>query len=68
MELLLSLIVVGIMYCVFNSVEWRSNKRTSPKGMTTDWRASNRDLVLHGKDYYHKKNVAGGYDIPDNKK
>lgn len=67
MELLASIIVVVIMYCVFNCTEWISNNRTVPKGMKTDWDAANRDLVLHGKDYFHKKNAGGGYDTPENK-
>lgn len=67
MELLASIIVVAIMYCVFNCVEWKSNNRIPPKGMKTDWDAANKDLVLHGKDYFHKKNVTGGYDVPKDK-
>ncbi len=63
METLLSILLIVVVYCLCKSNEWKSNNRISPPGYHTDWKQMNIDHTLHGKDYVHRKNIAGGYDV-----
>ena len=65
MELLFGIIFIVVVYCLCKSTEWKSNNRTTPPGYHRDWGKANYDITMHGKDYYHKQNLAGKYDIPD---
>ena len=68
MEILATIILLIVIFCLSKSTEWKSNNRRTPSGYEHDYRQANIDLALHGKDYYHKQNLAGKYDIPDEKK
>lgn len=67
MELILGIILIVVVYCLSKSTEWKSNNRTTPPGYHKDWGKANYDITMHGKDYYHKQNLAGKYDVPDKK-
>lgn len=68
MEIIVTVLFLVGIYCLCHMTEWKSNNRTTPSGHHKDWKQANVDLTLYGKDYYHKKNLRGGYDIPDKKK
>lgn len=56
-----------VMWAICKLPENLSNNRTTPPGYHKDWEKSNYDIVTKGKDYYHKQNLAGKYDVPDKK-
>lgn len=55
------------VYLMCKLPEWISNNRTSPPGYHKDWDKSNYDIVTKGKDFYHRQNLSGEYDIPNKK-
>ena len=65
MTLLGIIVIIGIAIWLCKGTEWKSNNRTPPPGYHKDWGKSSTDIVLHGKDYYHRQNLAGKYDVPD---
>lgn len=67
MEIIASIILIIVVYCMCKMPEWKSNNYTPPSGMETDYRQASVDLTLHGKDYYYKKHASGGYNIPKKK-
>lgn len=67
MEIIASIIFIVVIYCLCHATEWKSNNRMTPPGYHKDWSKASTDITLHGKDYYHRQNLAGKYDIPNKK-
>lgn len=68
MELIASIILLIIIYCLYKAPERKFNNRVSPPGMKTDWGKMNHDTAMgmSKRDVMNKFNN-GGYDIPDKK-
>lgn len=66
-EFIILVIIFGGIYIATKSTEWKSNNRPTPKGYHTNWTQANIDIATKGKDYYYKKHLSGGYDVPDKK-
>ena len=67
MEGITLIIFIITVYCLANMEEWKSNNRLTPPGKKTDYMAANSDIIRYGKEYYYRQNIAGKYDIPDDK-
>lgn len=67
MEIIASIILIIVVYCMCKMPEWKSNNYTPPPGMETDWGKASTDITLHGKDYYYRKHASGGYNVPKKK-
>lgn len=67
MTLIPFIIICAIVYCFIKSKEWKSNNRENPIGTKMDYASANYDIATHGEDYYHKQNLSGKYDIPNDK-
>ena len=65
MEIIASIILIIVIYCMCKAPEWKSNNYTPPAGMKTDWGKANMDITLHGKDTFYRNHVAGKYNVPD---
>ena len=66
-EIIIGAIIIGIVYCLSKSNEWKSNNRVCPPGKEIDWTQANIDIATKGKDDYYKQHLAGNYDV-DKKK
>ena len=66
-EFIIFVIVCVVIYVATKSTEWKSNNRSTLPGYHTDWTQANIDIATKGKDYYYKKHLSGGYDVPDKK-
>lgn len=68
METLIGLaVMIGITVWLINKDKWASDNRLPPPGMTKDWNKATTDIITKGKNYYYQQNLAGKYDIPDDK-
>lgn len=68
MEIIASIILIVIVYCLCKSTDWKFDHRTPSNGYKTDYGAMNRDLASgKSKTEVKQKFNRGGYDIPDKK-
>lgn len=68
MEIIASIILIIVVYCMCKAPEWKSNNYMPPNGMEIDWRKANDDIILYGQDYFYRKHVSGGYNKFKDKK
>lgn len=66
-EFFVGLIMIGTVVVLVNKDKWASDNRISPPGKKMDYNSATTDILTKGKDYYYKKHLSGGYDIPDDK-
>lgn len=68
MGIIASVVLIALAIYFGGALERTSFNRTPPEGTKKDWDKATNDILLHGKDYYHKQNLAGKYDMPADKK
>lgn len=59
--------MIGFAVWLLKKDEWASSNRLPPPGMKKDWGKANTDIITKGKRYYYQQDLAGKYDIPDDK-
>ena len=65
MELILGLILIGVVYVVSKSTEWKFDNYTPPKGQKIDYNAQSYDRIANNlsNEQVMKNTINGKYNV-----